>query len=96
MWGAALHDKATGVHRALTATLLWLEPHEGSAESARIIVSLDHCILDTPELISLRAAIEQASGIAAEQIHITLTHTHGSGWMSRKRSEFPGGDLIGP
>ena len=24
MWGAAVHDKATGVHRPLLATLLWL------------------------------------------------------------------------
>jgi len=96
MWGAALHDKATGVHRPLTATLLRLEPHEGSPDQAQIIVSMDHCILDTPELIRLCAAIEQSTGVPADQIHITLTHTHGSGWMSRKRSDFPGGDLIGP
>ena len=30
MWGAALHDRATGVHRPLLATALWLEEH-GSA-----------------------------------------------------------------
>ena len=27
MWGAALQDQATGVHRPLEATLLWIEPH---------------------------------------------------------------------
>lgn len=101
MWGAALHDKATGVHRPLTATLLWLSPAEessgsDSASPDQIIVSMDHCILDTPELDNIRSAIESATGVAAEFIHVTLTHTHGSGWMSRKRSESPGGDLIGP
>jgi type I restriction enzyme R subunit len=25
MWGAALHDRATGVHRPLTATAMWLD-----------------------------------------------------------------------
>jgi hypothetical protein len=29
-------------------------------------------------------------------VQIALSHTHGSGWMSRTRSHFPGGDLIGP
>ena len=28
MWGAATHDRATGVHKPLLATLLWLEPAE--------------------------------------------------------------------
>ena len=24
MWGAAIHDRSTGVHRPLTATALWM------------------------------------------------------------------------
>ncbi len=102
MWGAALHDKATGVHRPLTATLLWLraaanwDANENSAQQDQIIVSMDHCILDTPELSSIRTAIAASTGVSCECIHVTVTHTHGSGWMSRKRSEFPGGELIGP
>ena len=35
MWGAALHDRATGVHRPLTATALWLEPPAGGDAAAR-------------------------------------------------------------
>jgi hypothetical protein len=96
MWGAALHDRATGVHRPLEATLLWLSPHNGSARDARIIVSLDHCILDSSDMQNLRGAVAEASGLPAAQIHIALTHTHGSGWMSRSRSHLPGGELIGP
>src|SRR5258708_34267686 len=31
LWGAALHERSTGVHRPLTATAMWMEPE--SAES---------------------------------------------------------------
>jgi hypothetical protein len=96
MWGAATNDRATGVHRPLTATLLWLEPLEGSAAEALVIVSLDHCILDEPDLAAMRRAIAAASGLASNRVQISLTHTHGAGLMSRSRGEMPGGDLIGP
>jgi hypothetical protein len=96
MWGAALHDKATGIHRPLTATLLWLASADESRADDQILISMDHCILDTPELVSIREAVAAVTSVAAEHIHVMVTHTHGSGWMSRKRSEFPGGDLIGP
>ena len=99
MWGAALHDRATGIHRPLTASLVWFEPREACESEtpmAQLLVSLDHCILDGAELSNIRRSIEQATGVPAQQIQVTLTHTHGSGWMSRQRSEFPGGELIGP
>ena len=44
MWGAALHDRATGVHRPLLATAVCLEP---LAETGRaVIVGLDHCLFE--------------------------------------------------
>src|SRR4051812_37167032 len=36
MWGAAMHDRATGVHRPLLATLLWLQPSEEDARHAQL------------------------------------------------------------
>jgi hypothetical protein len=103
MWGAALHDRATGVHRPLMAVLLWIAPREVSAGDAsagsgldRIIVGLDHCILATDELAAIRRATAETAGLAPEQILVSLTHTHGSGWMSRDRANLPGGELIGP
>src|ERR1022692_2064773 len=105
MWGAAVHDRATGVHRPLLATLLWLQPSppaplpeaEGSmAAQAQLVVALDHCILDGVEMTRIRDAVSQATSLTPGQVQITLSHTHGSGWMSRTRSHFPGGDLIGP
>jgi Neutral/alkaline non-lysosomal ceramidase, N-terminal len=96
MWGAAVHDKATAVHRPLLATLLWLEPRAGDTTQAQLIVALDHCVIDTAEMTRLREAVAQATTLTPAQVQISLSHTHGSGWMSRSRSHFPGGDLIGP
>src|SRR5437773_8074831 len=96
MWGAALHDRATGVHRPLLATLLWLEPLGAAGGQRQLVVALDHCILDGVEIQRLCEAISKATGIPPEQAHVSLSHTHGSGWMSRTRAHLPGGDLIGP
>jgi hypothetical protein len=96
MWGAALHDRATGVHRPLEATLLWLEPQSPSTGEPQIIVTLDHCILDAQELHSIRQSVQRTSNVGYENILVTLSHTHGAGWMSRTRSDLPGGELLGP
>lgn len=96
MWGAALHDRASGIHRPLTATLLWLAPADPAAGTPQIVISLDHCILDSHELCRMREALAEVTDLHAENILITLTHTHGSGWLSRTRSDLPGGELIGP
>jgi hypothetical protein len=96
MWGAALHDRATGVHRPLTATALWLEPFSPSREQARVIFALDHCLLDHAEIENIRQSVVAATAILSENVHISASHTHAAGWMSRSRSHLPGGDLIGP
>jgi hypothetical protein len=93
MWGAAMHDTATGVHRPLTATLLWMQPDQ-QQHDAQLIYSLDHCILDRAEIDLARQRISQVVSVPVDNISITLTHTHGSGWMSRSRSHLPGGELI--
>ncbi len=106
MWGAAVHDQATGVHRPLLATLLWLQPSpptplpegEGSKPEpqAQLMVALDHCVIDSAEMTRIREAVGEATSLAPAQVQVTLSHTHGSGWMSRSRAHFPGGELIGP
>lgn len=96
MWGAASHERATGVHRSLVATVLWLEPLAGNWAHGQLIVALDHCIFDKAEVDRLTTAICRASEIAPAQVHITTSHTHGSGLMLRSRADLPGGDLIGP
>lgn len=96
MWGASVHDRATAVHRPLLATLLCLEPPDGVTEFRQLIVALDHCILDGVEMERIREAIGRAVSLETGHIHVALSHTHGSGWMSRTRAHLPGGDMIGP
>jgi hypothetical protein len=94
MWGAALHDRATGVHRPLRATALWLDAAIGN--DPLLIIGLDHCLLDRAEFTSIREAAGQAVQIGPERVHVAMSHTHGSAWMSRSRAHLPGGDLLGP
>jgi hypothetical protein len=96
MWGAALYDRATGVHRPLTATALWLQPIGTTSGQAHLIIALDHCLLDRAEIENLCQSVEAATGMAAAHVHVAVSHTHAAGWMSRSRSHLPGGDLIGP
>lgn len=95
MWGAATHDRATGIHKPLVATLLWLEPENGDAGQSLCIVALDHCILDGGDLDLMSRSISDAVATPPGQTLITLTHTHAAGLMSRSRSDLPGGELIG-
>ena len=88
MWGAALHDRVEGVHRPLTATAMYLEQLSGSGR--KLVIGLDHCILDGAEIEIIRSGI---AGLEPEDIAVSLSHTHGSGWMTRTRSSLPGGDL---
>src|SRR5205823_2604277 len=61
MWGAAVHDKATGVHRPLKATALWTQPVDGPGGA--MILALDHCILDRDEIDRMATAVGKALGI---------------------------------
>jgi hypothetical protein len=94
MWGAALHDRATGVHRPLTATALWLESLDKKAH--HVVLGLDHCLLDRDEFNRIRGLVGKGLNISPDDVFVSMSHTHGSAWMSRSRSHLPGGDLIGP
>jgi hypothetical protein len=96
MWGAATHERATGVHRPLLATVLWLQPESGDASQAILIASLDHCLFDGPDIALMKSAIANAAAVSADQVLVSATHTHAAGLMSRSRASLPGGELIGP
>src|SRR5512145_736877 len=87
MWGAAAHDRATGVHRPLTATALCLEPPDGSAR--QLVLGLDGCVLDRAEFERLREQAGRAAGVGVSDTRVSLSHTHGSAWMSRSRAHLP-------
>ncbi|OWK34481.1 hypothetical protein [Fimbriiglobus ruber] len=94
MWGAALHDRATGVHRPLTATALWLESDDHVGR--QLVLGLDFCLLEPDEFALIRDHVARVAGIKPGEIQIAMSHTHGAAWLSRARSHLPGGDLIGP
>lgn len=96
MWGAAKHDKATGIHRRLRATVVSLAPvsAEASPKETQILIALDHCILGQRELQSLLEAVTSRTSLTEEQIVVVCSHTHAAGLLSLDRVELPGGELI--
>ena len=107
MWGAATHDRATGVHRPLTATAMILAPFSsGPLASARqrlaakhdaqVVIALDLCLLWAKEMDDLLSAVAAGTGFVKQQIAVTFSHTHGAGLMGRERANLPGGEHIGP
>jgi len=99
MWGAATHDRATGIHRPLTATVLAISPADDrssdtASQQTLLFIAVDHCLLWHEEMNSLLGALEVASGLPREQITVFFSHTHAAGLMGLERCELPGGDLI--
>ncbi|MCB0156416.1 MAG: hypothetical protein KDF65_16585, partial [Anaerolineae bacterium] len=94
LWGAARHDRATGVHRPLTAEVLVFGPSGGQPQLIR-------AELDLPGLVKaqhddLLAGLSEASGLPVTQIVVSYSHSHAAGWYVPDRFEMPGGELIPP
>lgn len=93
MWGAAKHERATGVHRTLLATVSAFGPANGGG-IAQVLVALDHCVMGAAEHRALVAAVAAGCGLPGERIAVVFSHTHGAGLMGLDRVSLPGGDLI--
>ena len=96
MWGAAMHDRSTGVHRPLIATVLAFRPAASREDGGHVLISLDHCILAAEDITAIRDRVASMTSFTPDRVHVALTHTHGAGLMSRDRTALPGGDLIVP
>ncbi len=96
MWGAATHDRSTGIHRPLTATALVLRDLIGDSSHQCVAIAVDHCLLWTTEMSRLLQTVSDSTGVPLEQLTVFFSHTHGAGLMGMERSELPGGDLISP
>jgi hypothetical protein len=97
-WGAALHDRATGVHRQLTATaLVFQAATEPALEGTeQVLVAVDHCLLGAAEIEALLTAVSGRTGLPAEQLVVVFSHMHAAGLMGLERRGLPGGELIPP
>jgi hypothetical protein len=94
MWGAAKHERATGVHRPLRATVAVFAPLSG--DERQVVLALDHCVMGATEHANLVAQAAKISGVAKEEILVVFSHTHAAGLMGLDRAHLPGGDLIPP
>ena len=93
MWGAAKHERATGVHRPLRATVAVFEPLRANGER-QVLLALDHCVMGAVEHGQLIEQAAQIGGVAREEVLVVFSHTHGAGLMGLDRVSLPGGDLI--
>jgi hypothetical protein len=103
LWGAARHDRATGVHRTLFADVLALAPiqEQSQAPAASTTPALVRAFLDLAGLVqsqheTMVRALAKGAGVLPEQVVLTYSHTHSSGWFVPDRIPFPGGELILP
>lgn len=103
MWGAAVQDLSTGVHRALSATAMifgnaseTLNEADKAEHRFVVFITMDHCLLGTRELDLLKARVSRGSNRSFAEIHVTFSHTHSAGLMNLDRRDEPGGDLIEP
>lgn len=94
MWGAASHDRSTGIHDRLFADAMVFAPLKGDKSARQVVVTMDHCLLWATEMADLRAAVCDETGLPSEQVLFTFSHTHAAGLMGYERVGLPGGDLI--
>lgn len=96
MWGAARHDRAAGVHRAILADVLVFEPLTGDPGQRLIRVQLDSVGLTNEQQDPIRSGLAASAGVPLDQLVITHSHSHASGFLHPDRKDLPGGELIEP
>lgn len=106
MWGAARHDKATGVHRPLLADVLILESSDESGVGSQgsvsnrkgrfVRVQLDLVMLSDQQTDAIVAEIPQIADVSRDQVLVTYSHSHSAGFLLPDRIPLPGGNLIAP
>ncbi|MCP4169972.1 MAG: hypothetical protein GY758_04265 [Fuerstiella sp.] len=95
MWGAAKHDRATGIHRPLTVTALAMSAETSPEDKPdAVFVAVDHCLLWYSEMAALLDTVGDLTGISVDRITVFFSHTHAAGLMGLERIELPGGELI--
>ncbi len=95
LFGAAAHERATGIHRPLQADVLALGPVRGEAPLL-VRVQMDHAGFVEAQHQRFRRLVSEAAGVAPEQVVLTCSHTHSGGWYVPDRFALPGGELIAP
>ncbi len=94
MWGAARHQRATGIHRALTAEVMIF----GALDSSRLMarVEIDHVGMTDEQQAKLIQSVSNTGNIPPENVVTTFSHSHSTGYFAPDRVHLPGGELIEP
>lgn len=77
---------ASGVHDPLVAGALYLE----SDDVRTLVIATDLFWITRPQATEVRNLVAEATGIPADNIFITCSHTHSAPWMSVVFKGFPG------
>ena len=96
MWGAARHDRATGVHRPILGDVLVFGPVDAPGEIRLVRAHVDLVGLVARQHAALVDSLSVAAGVEQDRVDVTYSHTHSSGWYAPDRFEMPGGELIEP
>jgi hypothetical protein len=90
-WGAQKHEQAEGIDMDLWVTALALSDYQTTV----IILDLDIQILTNQRADQIRSAVSKATGIPAQNIRASATHTH-SGPVPYKSWIEKGYEMVGP
>lgn len=96
VWGAARHDRSTGIHRPLTATAMVFQAGDAKApgDAEQVLVAVDHCLFWAREMEALLGRIVGETGVPRDRIVVSFSHTHAAGLFGLERVHLPGGELI--
>ncbi|MCC2672096.1 MAG: Neutral/alkaline non-lysosomal ceramidase, partial [Armatimonadetes bacterium] len=89
MWGAARHDRATGVHRSLIADVLVFAPADGSGVPV-LRLHLDLVGLMGEQYSELVAAVSRATGVPAANVTAAFSHSHSAAYLAPNRVPLSG------
>ncbi len=93
MWGAATHDRASGIHRPLTAEVLQFKPLDGD-DPGMVRAQIDLVGIDATRYAQWAQIVSEAANVPQDRVVITFAHTHAAGMMTPDRVSLPGGELI--
>jgi hypothetical protein len=94
-WGAALNDRAAGVHRPLLTSAAVIAPIDGEGDPL-VLVTIDQCVFEIRDERALRAAIRDRAGIPEPNLLLSPSHSHASANINSHLSHLPGGELAQP
>jgi hypothetical protein len=97
MWGAARHDRATGVHRPLLVDALAFAPEAGEGNGAPVLrLHLDLVGLMREQYADLIDMVSRATGLPSKNVTAAFSHSHSAAYLAPNRIALPGGELILP